>query len=107
MNSQEGNNIVQRQLTSVGCTYTEYRGVTPPDHANLHTSPGDIYFDIGEWPYHVWVSLGNEGWMEWFSMAHGKECPHPIMNCIIFLTALCLGWLPTSGCDNYYSQMKL
>ena len=71
------NAITQKVIEAVGCRFIEYRGEGKPVRGNPLASPGDVYFDMKEQPYTVWVCQPDSGWNQWISMAESRNCKHP------------------------------
>lgn len=69
--------------------------------------PGDVYFDVKEQPYTIWVCQPDSSWIQWFSMAQSRKCKHPEHDRILYPSVQRLAWVPTSGYDNYLRQTLL
>jgi hypothetical protein len=99
--------MTQKVIEAVGCRFIEYRGEGRPVKGNPLASPGDVYFDMKEQPYTVWVCQPDSGWNQWMSMAESRNCKHPEQDRILYPSVQRLAWLPISGYDGYLSQTRL
>ena len=97
----------QRSIIGVGCQFTEYRGQGKPTMGQLPAKPGDVYFDVKEQLYTVWVCQSDYGWSQWVSMADSKKCQHPEQEQILYPLVQRLVWVPISGYDAYLHQTTL
>ena len=97
----------QRSIVGVGCQFTEYRGQGKPTVGQPPAKPGDVYFDVKEQPYTVWVCQSDYGWNQWDSMADSKKCKHPEHDRILYPSVQRLAWVPISGYDAYLRQTML
>ena len=73
----------------------------------LPAKPGDVYFDVKEQPYTVWVCQSDYIWNQWVSMADSKKCKHPEHEQILHPLVQRLMWVPISGYDAYLRQTML
>jgi hypothetical protein len=97
----------QRVIEAVGCQFTEYRGEGKPIVGQPPARPGDVYIDVKEQPYTVWVCQSDYGWNQWVSMAESKKCKHPEQDRILYPSVQRLAWVPISGYDSYLRQTTL
>src|ERR1700722_16719597 len=97
----------QRSIIGVGCQFTEYRGQGSPTVGQPPAKPGDVYFDVKEQLYTVWVCQSDYGWNQWVSMADSKKCKHPEQERILYPLVQCLAWVPISSYDAYLHQTTL
>jgi len=104
--SAEGR-TTRKEITAVGCTFAEYRGEGKPLRGNPLAIPGDVYFDVKEQPYTVWVCQPDSGWNQWISMAESTNCKHPKQDRILYPSVQRLAWVPISGYNSYLQQTRL
>jgi hypothetical protein len=102
-----GGTTEKKVIEAVGCRFVEYRGEGKPVRGNPPASPGDVYFDVKEQPYTVWVCRSDFEWNEWTSMAEGRNCQHPKVDRILYPSVQRLAWVPLSSYDAYLRQTML
>jgi hypothetical protein len=99
--------MTQRVIQAVGCQFTEYRGEGKPIVGQPPAMPGDVYFDLKDQPYTVWVYQSDSRWNQWASMADSQSCKHPEQDRILCPSVQRLAWVPISGYGNYLCQTRL
>ena len=99
--------MTQKVIEAAGCRFTEHRGEGMPVRGNPLANPGDIYFDVQERPYTVWVCQIDSGWNQWTSMAESSGCKHPEQDRILCPSVQHLAWVPISGYNGYLRQTNL
>ena len=77
----------QRSIVGVGCQFTEYRGQGKPNVGQPPAKPGDVYFDLKEQLYTVWVCQSDYGWNQWVSMLTARNVN--IQSTVRFYTHRC------------------
>jgi len=63
----------KKEVEAMGCRFIEYRGEGKPVRGIPPASPGDIYFDVMEQPYSVWVCQQDSEWNQWMSMSESRK----------------------------------
>jgi hypothetical protein len=97
----------RKEVEAVACRFVEYRGEGKPVRGIPPASPGDIYFDVMEQPYSVWVCQQDSEWNQWMSMSESRNCKHPNQDYILCPSVKRLAWVPITGYDSYLRQTKL
>jgi len=98
----------KKEVEAMGCRFIEYRGEGKPVRGIPPASPGDIYFDVMEQPYSVWVCQQDSEWNQWMSMSESRNCKHPTnQEYILCPSVKRLAWVRITGYDGYLRQTKL
>ena len=99
--------MTQQSIVGVGCQFTEYRRKGKLTVGQPPAKPGDVYFDVKEQPYTVWVCQSDYRWNQWVSMADSNKFKQPEHARILYPLVQCLTWVPISGYDGYLRQTTL
>jgi hypothetical protein len=97
----------RKEIEAAACRFVEYRGEGKPVRGNPPANPGDVYFDLKEQPYSIWVCQPDSGWNQWMSMSESRNCKHPNKDCILSPSVKRLAWVPITGYDSYLRQTRL